>query len=200
MCVAGPSSALLSLLPIKVCLFQWRYKFQKSIYRKSGVINYLFQRRSILTSSPDSFHAQNASWFHNRRRLMLPFYYVLWDLYVLLCRQPPRELLLISSEGTDSFVFVQLSWRKGRMTQIATYMVLSISLYRSKAPVDYFFYEDMCKPAVVSRPCSQLLTALKSLFCGEEFGTFCREVWVVMADCLFFFLPPNYLLLSTSQL
>lgn len=40
---------------------------------------------------------------------MLPFYYVLWDLYVLLCHQPPRELLLISSEGTDSFVFVRLS-------------------------------------------------------------------------------------------
>lgn len=40
---------------------------------------------------------------------MLPFYYVLLDLYVLLCSQPPHELLNISSEGTDSFVFVQLS-------------------------------------------------------------------------------------------
>lgn len=40
---------------------------------------------------------------------MLPFYSVLWDLCVLLCRQPPRELLLISSGGTDSFVFVRLS-------------------------------------------------------------------------------------------
>lgn len=40
---------------------------------------------------------------------MLPFYYMLWDLCVLLCSQPPLELLLISSEGTDGFVFAQLS-------------------------------------------------------------------------------------------
>lgn len=40
---------------------------------------------------------------------MLPFYYVLLDLDVLLCSQPSRELPYFSSEGTDSFVFVQLS-------------------------------------------------------------------------------------------
>lgn len=36
---------------------------------------------------------------------MLPFYYLRWDLCVLHCGQPPRELLVISSEGTDGFVF-----------------------------------------------------------------------------------------------
>lgn len=40
---------------------------------------------------------------------MLPFYYMVWDQCVLLCSQPPRELLLISSRGTDGFVFVWLS-------------------------------------------------------------------------------------------